>query len=143
MFKQILVPLDGSETAENVFPFVIKEAQLHGAKVLLLRVIAPLRKSLMASPSTIDLAFEQINILAREYLETVKGKIESEGIAVETKLIKGRPAQSILDIAESESCDLIIISSYGETNARQWRFGSVANKVVKAKTSIPVMIIPT
>ena len=44
MFKRILVPWDGSETAANVLPVGVAEAKLHGANVVLLRAIAPLRQ---------------------------------------------------------------------------------------------------
>jgi len=143
MFKRILVPLDGSDNAEGVLSFVISEAQLHGSKVLLLRVIAPLRQSLMASPSALESAYNQIDLLANDYLETVSNRIMAEGIEVETLLRKGQPALQIIEIAKSSKCDLIVVGSHGETGAAQWRFGSVANKVVKARIATPMIIIPT
>ncbi len=143
MFGRILVPLDGSETAERVLPFVITEAKLHGATVSLLRVIAPLRQSLMASLSAIERAYGEIDNLAKDYLDTISSRFESEGIEVEMLVKKGAPALEIIQVAKDIGCDLIVIGSHGETGAPQWRFGGVANKVVKAKTSIPVMLIPT
>ncbi len=143
MFKQILVPLDGSEVAEGVIPYVITEAKLHGAKVLVLRVIAPLRQSLMASPSAIEHAYEQMDRFATDYLETISTRFSREGVEVEPILEKGRPAQKIIDTARDLECDLIVIGAHGESGTGQWRFGGVANKVVKAKTAIPVLVIPT
>jgi nucleotide-binding universal stress UspA family protein len=143
MFNRILVPLDGSETAEGVLPFVIAEAKLHGATVVLLRVVAPLRQSLMVSPRAIEDAYKQIGKLAKDYLELAAEKISSEGIKVKCQVEHGRPAKQIIEIAQSEDFDLVMIGSHGETGSREWRFGGVANKVVKADTSIPIMIIPT
>jgi nucleotide-binding universal stress UspA family protein len=143
MFKKILVPLDGSETAELVLPFVQEEARLHGAEVLLLRVIAPLRRSLMSIPSVMDHVYKQVDAIAAEYLEGISKKLEAEGLHVECHIERGRPAERIVQVARDHGCDLIIIGSHGESSSMQWRFGSVANKVVKTNLFIPVMLVTT
>lgn len=68
-FRKILVPLDGSESAEIVFPFVMSGVQLHGASVLLLHAIAPLHRSLSTSTSILGKIFEQVDSIAAVYLE--------------------------------------------------------------------------
>jgi nucleotide-binding universal stress UspA family protein len=143
MFKRILVPLDGSKTAEKVLPVAIAEARGHGATLVVLRVIAPLRGSLMMIPSLIETCNESIASIIQNYLDDVVERLRSEGLDVETGIERGPPAQRILEFAESSECDLIIIGSRGETGIMRWRFGSVAHKVVKAKSLIPVMIVTT
>ena len=143
MFSRILVPLDGSDTAEKVMPFVIEEADHHNAIVILLRVIAPLRQSLLSSPGSINQVFQQVEVIATDYLELIAERLRSESIEVEYRVEYGFPAQRTLEIARDEECDLIIIGTHGETGAFQWRFGSVANKIIKAKSNIPVLVITT
>ena len=143
MFERIFVPLDGSKAAEGVLPFVVAEAEFHGAAVVLFRAIAPLRQSLMASPRAIENAYNQIEQIAQDYLEKVSAELESSQITVETMVKKGAPALKIIEGATAKECDLIIIGTHGETGSAQWRFGGIANKVVKAETSIPILIIPT
>jgi len=143
MFNRILVPLDGSETAEKVLPMVVTEARLHGAVVVLLRVIAPLRQSLMASPKVIAEVFKQVELIAQDNLEEIAEKIRVEGLEVETIIERGPPARRTLEIAQENACDLIIIGTHGETGMHQWRFGSVANKIIRAKSTITIMIITT
>ena len=143
MFKRILVPLDGSQNAEKVLPIVKEVASLNKSKIILLRVISPLRQSLMASPSVINNVFEQINEIATKYLDDIAEVLRSEGLEVETRTEHGYPAQLTLDIAHENECDLIIIGTHGETGSTQWRFGGVANKVIKAKSEIALMVIPT
>jgi nucleotide-binding universal stress UspA family protein len=143
MFKRILVPLDGSANAEKVLPTAIEMARLHDASVILLRVIAPLRHSLMASPSAINSAFEQIEQIVTDYMNGIAKTFTSEGINVEVVTERGSPALWTLDTAKERSCDLIIIGTHGETGSPQWRFGSVANKVVKARSGKPLLVIPT
>ena len=143
MFKRILVPLDGSEAAEGVLPIAKGEALCHGATVVLIRVIAPFRSSLMMVPSLFEQASEQALSITESYLEEVADRLRREGLDVETRIDRGPPAERILEIAESEECDLIVVGTHGETGALRWRFGGVAHKIVKAKTSIPVMVIST
>jgi nucleotide-binding universal stress UspA family protein len=143
MFKRILLPLDGSKNSEKTIPIAIKFAKLHKASVVLLRVVAPLRHSLMSSPTAINLAFEQIDQIVSEYMDGKADGFGAEGIHVETITKRGSPAQWTLDTAKEKSCDLIIIGTHGETGSSQWRFGSVANKVIRAKSDIPLLVIPT
>jgi nucleotide-binding universal stress UspA family protein len=143
MFKRILVPLDGSELAEKVLPIVKAEARYHGATIVLIRAIAPFRSSLMMVPALLDKANEEVSRVVERYLEAVADRLQNEGLEVETTIEWGPPAQRILEYAESSGCDLIIIGSRGETGTLRWRLGGVANKIVKAKTLIPVMIVTT
>jgi nucleotide-binding universal stress UspA family protein len=143
MFQRILVPLDGSKTAEKILPFVAAEARLHGATVVLLRAVAPLRQSLIMVPSVMENVYSQIEDIAQDYLESVAEKLRGEGLEIETITKKGPPAQCILDTAVEMGCDLTIISTHGETDSPRWRFGGVANKVIKAHSDIPMLVIPT
>ena len=144
MYKRILVPLDGSETAEKVLPYVISEAKSHGATAIVIRVVAPLRKSLLFGvPDLVDQLKAHLKDFAEAYLQNIYDQLSAEGIVVETKCDFGPPANQILEFANSANCDLIIVGSHGETNATRWRFGSVANYIVRSKTPIPILVITT
>jgi nucleotide-binding universal stress UspA family protein len=143
MFKRILVPLDGSKTAEKVLPTAIIEARCHGATLIVLRVIAPLRGSLMMIPSVIETCNESVASIVQDYLDGIVESLRSEGLEVEAGVERGPPAQRILEFAQNNECDLIIVGSHGETSMMGWRFGGAAHKVVKAKSPIPVMIVTT
>ena len=71
------------------------EAQLHGAPVGLLRVIAPLRRSLTSIPSVLNRVYRQIDNIAEEYLENIAEKIRAEGLTMETLVKHGTPAECI------------------------------------------------
>jgi nucleotide-binding universal stress UspA family protein len=143
MFKRILVPLDGSKTAEKVLPIVVAEARLHKAVVVLLRVIAPLRQSLMTSPNLLDQVFKQLELIAKDSLEEVAERIRAEGLELKIIIERGQPAQRIHEVAKNESCNLIIIGTHGETGNPRWRSGNVANKIIRAQSPIPVLLITT
>jgi nucleotide-binding universal stress UspA family protein len=143
MYRRILVPLDGSETAEKVLPVVKMEGTCHQATIVLMRVIPPLRGSLVMSPKFLEQTTQQVTEITQNYLEGIAEQLRAEGLEVEIEIQSGPPAQLILDFAESNQCDLIIIGSRGETGAMRWRFGSVSSKVVRAKTAMPVLVVST
>jgi nucleotide-binding universal stress UspA family protein len=143
MYCRILVPLDGSENAEKVLPYAKDEARCHEATIVLMRVIAPFRSSLMLVPSLIEQANEQTTRIAQEYLEEIAGRLREDKLDVETVIEHGPPAQKILEFAEESGCDLIVIGSRGETGALQWRLGGVSSKVVRTKTTMPVLVVTT
>ena len=135
--------LDGSEVAEGVFPVVRAEASAHSATIVVMRVVAPFRSTLMMSPALLEQASAQILPMIENYLENASARLKGEGLIVETVLKYGPPAERIIQYAESEAIDLIVIASRGETGTSRWRFGAVANKIVKTKTSMPVMVVTT
>jgi len=143
MFKRILVPLDGSENANKVLPVVIAEAQSHKAEVVLLRVIAPLRQSLMTSPNMLAQVLDELELMTKENIEEVAMKIRTEGLEVETIIERGHPAEKIYEIAQTEECDLIIIGSHGETGNPRWRTGNITNKILRTQSPIPNLLVTT
>lgn len=143
MYRRILVPLDGSERAEAVLPAAKSEASHHQATLVLMRVVPPLRHGLMLIPSILDDIREQAMEMARDYLHAMAETLRAEGLEVETEVQFGAPAALIVEFAERSGCDLIIVGSHGQSGASQWRFGSVANKIVKVRTSMPVLVINT
>ena len=80
---------------------------------------------------------------SQDYLTDVAQRLRLEGLMVETRIEHGAAGEVILDVADEIGCDLIVIGSRGETGATRWRFGSVAFKVVKSQTSMPVVVIST
>ena len=141
--ERMLVPLDGSETAEKVLPWVIKEGLIHGSTIVLLRVIPPLRALLMIPPRFREQTTEFATTVSQDYLAAVAQRLQDEGLTVETRIEHGIPGEAILDVADEIAIDLIVIGSRGETGATRWRFGSVAFRVVRSRTEMPVLVIST
>ncbi len=143
MFKRILVPLDGSENAKKVLPIVVTEAKCHNAVVVLLHVIPPMQNSFMASPNMLAQVLDELELITKETMDAVAVKLRAEGLDVETIIERGHPAEKIYEIALSESCDLIIIGSHGETGNPRWRTGNIANKILRTQSPIPNLLVTT
>ena len=140
MYKKILVPLDGSKLAECVLPHVKTIVAGEGvAQVLLLRVVEPLPAG---TPPAVDFEVVQEAGMkeARKYLAGIKAKLSKEGLNVETEVLAGRPAETIIDFAQREKVDLVAIATHGRSGITRWIFGSVADRLVRA-LSVPILLV--
>jgi nucleotide-binding universal stress UspA family protein len=125
MYERILVPLDGSELAEQVIPYVEELAKSLNSEVILITVClsgAPMERALT------------------EYIERRAEKLQSLGIKTRSVCIEGEPATSIIDFAGKNDVSLIVISTHGRTGIGHWPLGSIASKVVQ-RSHIPVFLV--
>ena len=77
-----------------------------------------------------------------ETLEGAADGLRDEGVEVETHAREGDPADAILDVAEEQKADLIVVGNKGMTGAKRFLLGSVPNKV-SHHAPCSVMIIRT
>jgi nucleotide-binding universal stress UspA family protein len=143
MITRILVPLDGSYTAEKVLRVVRGEARCHEATIVLMRVIPPFRQLQVSAPHLVELVNQKTEKAAESYLTNIANGLRLKDFNVEVIIERGSPAYNILKYAQSGNCDLVILGTHGETGSKQWGLGGITSKIVRAKLSIPVMIVPT
>src|SRR5512143_1035066 len=109
MFKRILVPLDSSKLAECVLPHLVAIAQICEPEVQLLRVLEPF--GVTARMRMIDPVDWQIRKAeAESYLSGIAERLKNAGLRVSTQLYDGRPAEQIIEVANSWDADLIMMS---------------------------------
>lgn len=142
MYTHLLVPLDGSERAERAVPVAERIARTTGGRITLLQVInlpmplgAPYDAAALSAYS-----FEQTEAEAASYLARVAGWPLLNGVRVETEVVTGAPAATVLDIAREKQADLIVICSHGRTGATRWMLGSVAEHIAR-QSLVPVLIL--
>ncbi len=146
MYKKVLVPLDGSPFGECTVEHVLAIARgCHVPEVVLLRVVEPLPSTDLAalgqvSASTIEQVADWQKSAASDYIAKMVQRLKQEGVAVKGEIITGRAADQILDYANNNHFDLIIMSTHGRSGVARWAFGSVADRVVRAST-IPVLTV--
>ncbi len=83
---------------------------------------------------------EKLRKKALEEMGKLKEKLESEGFRVKDVIEEGHPADKIVEIAEKEDVDFIIIGSHGKSNIKAALIGSVSESVAK-KAKKPVVIV--
>jgi nucleotide-binding universal stress UspA family protein len=146
MFGSIVVGTDGSETAGEAVRQATELAKAVGAKIALVSAFEPvgnqrLREERQEVPEDVQWMVnerEDVEATLREAAEQVKGA----GVQVETFSRQGDPADAILDVAEEQNADLIIVGNKGMTGAKRFLLGSVPNKV-SHHAPCSVMIIRT
>ena len=126
-FRKILVPLDGSECAENILPKVEKLASDLKASVALLRV------AYAHTFPGVDTTEAEVKVVreAEEYLRKVEERLKAKGFSVDSHVRYGMEAEEILDHAAQEDIDLIAMSTHGRSGVGRWLLGSVAEKVLR------------
>ena len=142
MYKRIVVPLDGSELAEQVLPTVIELANCTGAEISLLRVPEfPVFEYLMPPPEVGRTLQEQARDEARQYLDRLATNLRESGLRVRTQVVVDDAVYStILSIAQESGADLIAMSTHGRTGLARMVMGSVADDVVR-HTDLPVLLV--
>jgi nucleotide-binding universal stress UspA family protein len=133
VFKAIVVGTDGSETATQAVRQAVELAKEIGAKVELVSAYAPVADQRLREERTEVPDDLQWMVNPREDVDaTLKDAAElakENGVNAETYARQGDPADAILDVAEEQGADLIIVGNKGMTGAKRFLLGSVPNKV--------------
>ena len=144
MFRRILVPLDGSSLAERALPLAARLAKVSGGTITLLHISNSAMEygsSLTAQPFMYTESMLEDEIAqARLYLDDIARSPVLKDITVHKEATSGEVAQGILDFAQSDAADLIVICSHGRTGFKRWALGSIAQKVARYSTK-PVLIV--
>jgi nucleotide-binding universal stress UspA family protein len=152
MFTKIMVPLDGSELAECVLPHV--EAFISGCQVktiVFVRVIDPTPMAVRGSYVTSKEDLERIEastkrveeerkLAAAEYLRQVVSQLKQERVELETEVIIGKAADSLVDYTEGNNIDLILIATHGRSGVSRWVRGSIADRILRA-AEVPILMV--
>ena len=136
MFQRILVPLDGSELAEQALPVAARLARAVAGEVVMAHVVFTPR------------AYQYHDLIkadvkeARDYLEALRSREELAEVRT-TQVVTvalTHIASGLLSLIESRQIDLVIMSSHGYTGFKRWALGSVAEKVVH-HSPVPVLLL--
>ncbi len=133
MFKSIVVGTDGSETATQAVRQAIELASAVGARVELVSAYEPvsaqrLREERRDAPEDLQWAINPREDVDAT-LESATELAGKAGVEVKSYPRQGDPADAILDVAEEQEADLIIVGNKGMTGAKRFLLGSVPNKV--------------
>ena len=86
---------------------------------------------------------KQNQAYAEDYLSQMADKLKKEGIAVQTVVAQGVPADEILNYAQNNQADLIIMRTHGRSGISRWAFGSVTDKVRRHSTAAVLTTSPS
>ncbi len=143
MFKHILVPVDGSTTAQLAVDKAISLAKAFDSKVTAIFVIDPYPFTGVGT----DFAYGQAEYLsaataeANAAIKAAKAAFEEAGVSVDTSVIEAHAAwRGVVQAAESAQADLIVIGSHGRSGLEKLVLGSVTQAVL-SHTRLPVLVV--
>jgi nucleotide-binding universal stress UspA family protein len=133
MFKSIVVGTDGSDTATQAVRQAIDLARSVDATLELVTAYEPvpekrLREERLEAPEDLQWAISPREDVDTT-LEAAAALAREAGVDVHVYARQGDPADAILDVAEEQEADLIVVGNKGMTGARRFLLGSVPNKV--------------
>ncbi len=130
MLNHILVPLDGSTLAECVLPHVTAVAPVTHARVTLLHVLQKTQDG-GGSPAVDPVEWHLQKQNAEKYLEGIANRLSEAGIlGVESVILEGNPAGSVIDFARHNNVDLIALSTHGHSGLSGWNVSGVVQKIL-------------
>jgi len=134
MFGSILVGTDGSSTAHSALHSAIDLAREGKARLLIVSAYEPisdhrLRERLIDVPEDLQWMINPHDEVLAQLDETAEEARAAGVTDVETFARQGDAADAILDVAEEQRVDLIVIGNKGLTGAKRFLLGSVPNKV--------------
>ena len=144
MYTRIVVPLDGSDIAEQALATAEDLAQATGATLHLVRVVEFPSTSYayvygaMIESEALTVQLEDQITLATEYLTEVARPLADQGIAVTTEVRHGIACREL--IGAMMPGDLFVIASHGRSGVARWFLGSVAEEITRHAT-VPVLLV--
>ena len=139
MYKKILVPTDGSEFAKKAQRHALFLAKVSGADLIAVSVT----ENNFVNGLPLDDEVYQLNQILKERSEENLeefDKLNEDGLEITHVIREGSPAKVILEVAQEEAVDLIVMGSSGKSGVDRFIMGSVADKVVNsAKCAVLVV----
>lgn len=153
MFKNILVPLDGSEVAEVVLATAKGLAKELGSHVSLVRVVdtSAITRAVVPASSDIGVVTDDLQGIidetveaelkeAEEYLAGVAKGFTTDGIEVSTQVRQGVAGDEIIEAIAEDHIDVATVATHGRSGISRTIFGSVADHLIR-ESGKPVLVI--
>jgi nucleotide-binding universal stress UspA family protein len=142
MYKRILIATDGSDKSRLAAVEGIELAKALGAEILALNVvnevvIASAVRQLGSDRKEVE---DKLMAGGKKAVDDLQKMGSAAGVKVDPMVRMGSPANMVIDVANSEGADLIVMGSHGESGASKLLIGSVVQKVLYWAT-MPVLVV--
>lgn len=137
MFREILVPTDGSEGAHRGVEHALNIGEKYGARIHTLYVVD---EAVYATPalSGDELFLEELQDGGEASCEEIVTEALDRGLEAVSHCVRGTPHREIVDYATEHDIDLIVMGKHGTSNHRHHHLGSCTDRVVRT-ADVPVL----
>lgn len=147
MFQKILVPTDGSETAEAAVDHAIDLAEKYEAGLHALYVVDTDSMSLSLGAEQVDRIeqgqygeMDEVRERAESATGYVADRARERGLETVEQVSSGKPHSLIADYVENNGIDLVVMGSHGRSGIRRALLGSVTERTLRS-TDVPVLVV--
>jgi nucleotide-binding universal stress UspA family protein len=147
MISKILVPSDGSKSAQRAAGYAVDLAKQLKASIIALSVIdmrsliAQTVPALETARHTIEPIEDYLREAAEGYAGEIKKLCDKSGVASKISIKMGHPVEEIVKEAKRSKADLIVMGSHGRSALSATVLGSVSYGVIHNDASIPILIV--
>jgi len=147
MISKILVPSDGSKSAQRAAGYAVDLAKQLKASIIALSVIdmrSLIAQTVSASETarhTVEPIEDYLREAAEGYVGEIKKLCDKNGVASKISIKMGHPVEEIMKEAKRSKANLIVMGSHGRSALSATVLGSVSYGVIHKDTSIPILIM--
>ncbi|MER3483263.1 MAG: universal stress protein [Meiothermus sp.] len=141
MYKRILMPTDGSACSQKAIAEGLEVAKSVGASVTFLYAVENVGSALWITPESVPYGLELMEDLKKvgqDALDKAMLSAQAVGVVAESKLLEGKPVDTILQ--EAKSHDLIVMGTHGRSGLDRFMLGSVTEAVLH-RSEKPVLVL--
>ena len=138
MSRTIVLGYDESPSANAALAATIRVAPLVGARVV---VVFGFRINPLGGLQEGSIR-EALEAVGQHAVARAVSDLEAAGVEVESRLVPGRPADALIDVARQVGADTIVVGTVGENPISGALLGSVVLRLVQ-RSPIPVLVVPT
>ena len=147
MISKILVPSDGSKTAQRAAGYAVDLAKQLKASIIILSVIDKRSFTAQTVPAsetprhTIEPIEDYLREAAEGYAGEIKKLCDKSGVASKVSIKMGHPVEEIVKEAKRSKANLIVMGSHGRSALSATVLGSVSYGVIHNDASVPILIV--
>ena len=137
MYDRILLPTDGSDASDRAVEQAVGLARETGAELHVLFVVEDIPYAPEMMDDTVE---EELQGIGEEAIAAIEARADGAGVDVVSAIRKGAPHSAILEYADGEGVDAIVMGTHGRSGLDRYLLGSVTERVVRT-ADVPVLTV--
>ncbi|WP_423746066.1 universal stress protein (plasmid) [Haladaptatus sp. SPP-AMP-3] len=137
MYERILLPTDGSVSTDKAVEQALNLSDAYDAS---LHVLSVVDRTIVPPDVRSDILYDELEDECADAVSDVEAAANEAGVDVETTVLRGTPHRVILDYADDNDIDCIVMGTHGRRGLDRYLLGSVTEKVVRL-SEVPVLTV--